>query len=435
MYVLAGFIKKYNFTLLIYPFLLYNRSMKLQKIVFASLMVAALGGLAGCHKNDKIQTISETELFTIPYGKFEEQLNVADLNKVGNVRFGIAMQDGFFYIVNGDSKKIMELNSYGDLLTLFYNEDSEIAKLLENSRRPDMSNHHPVSYPFDYPGPIAVDSNKNIYAVCSIPADRHEQSDDGDMLYGQTVLRFSRADGGVEFIGQQGPGGTPFPFIKNVYTTVKDELVVICSSKNGMIAYWFGADGFLKYMVPVLTENVPRIEGIDDNSDVYYTIQNVIPDPSSYRLYVQVDYFSSYIDEDSRVQAGIDYIETLLYPVDIEEGNCVFKDPVSVPPYEKSVVADYSRLTYEIPYNFLGVTASGWKFFILKTDDGFNIQMLQEESQKMIRRQFKANHHNILFDTMALSKDGILIGLYLEKNQARVVWYRTDKLIDAVLNK
>ena len=407
--------------------------MKLRNFVFAGILGCSVLALSSCGKNDKIQTISETELFTIPYGKFEEQLNVTDLNNVGNVRFGIEMQDGFFYIVNGDSKKIMELNSYGDLLTLFYNEDSETAKLINHSNRDAISNHHEVSYPFDYPGKIAVDSNKNIYTVCSIPADRHEKSEDGSMLFGQTVLRFARADSSVEFIGQQGPGGTPFPHIKNIYTTVKNELVVISSSTEGLLCYWFGEDGFLKYMVPVLTSNAPTIEGKDENAEVYLTIQNVIPDPSNYRLYVQIDYFSTYIDEDSRVQSGIDYIESLLYPLDVEEG--VYLDPISIPPYEESVVADYSRLTYEIPYNFLGMTANGWKFFILKTDAGFNIQMIQEESQKMIRRQFKANHRDILFDTMTLSKDGILTGLYLEKDKARVVWYRTDKLIDAVLKK
>ena len=120
---------------------------------------------SSCTKNESVQSISETELFTLPYGNFEEQLSITDLNDVGEVRFGIAMQDGFFYIVNGESKKILELNSYGDLLTLFYNEDSQTARLLENSNRPDKSIHHEISYPFDYPGMIAVDSNKNVYTV------------------------------------------------------------------------------------------------------------------------------------------------------------------------------------------------------------------------------------------------------------------------------
>ena len=84
----------------------------------------------GCGRNSTIQSINETELFSLSYGNFEEQLSVADLNEVGSVRTGIAMRDGFFYIIDGYAKKTMELNSYGDLLTLFYNEDAEIKSLL-----------------------------------------------------------------------------------------------------------------------------------------------------------------------------------------------------------------------------------------------------------------------------------------------------------------
>ena len=384
-----------------------------------------------CLGNETVQSISETELFSLPYGSFEEQLSISDLNDVGDVRFGIAMQDGFFYLVNGESKKILELNSYGDLLTLFYNEDSQTARLLENSNRPDKSIHHEISYPFDYPGMVAVDSNKNVYTVCAIPWDRQEKSDDGTTLYSHTVLRFARDGSAVDYIGQQGPGGTPFPFIKNIYTTSKDELVVVASSSEGALVYWFASDGFLKYMIPVTTHDAPSASDKEDAADNFLTIQNIVPDPVAYRLYVQLDYYTTYIDEDSKVQSGINYVQTLLYPLNIETGT--YEEPVSVPPYEESVVSDYSKLTYRIPYDFLGVTKNGWKFFIVKVEDGFNIEMIQSESQKILRRHFKAVHSNIVYDTMCLSQDGILTALYLEKEKARVVWYRTDNLIDAIL--
>ena len=136
-----------------------------------SLGIIFLAGLvfSSCQRTETIQSISEIELFTLPYGKFEEQLSTADLNSIGNIQFGIEMRDGFFYLVDGDAKKIMEINSYGDLLTLFYNEDAEIADFFAESKRMDKSIHHEISYPFDYPGKIAVDSKKYIYAVCSIP--------------------------------------------------------------------------------------------------------------------------------------------------------------------------------------------------------------------------------------------------------------------------
>ena len=406
--------------------MIYMRKTLIAATAFVSLML-----ITSCSRSESVQTISETELFTLPYGNFEEQLSVTDLNDVGNVRFGVAMQDGFFYIVNGESKKILELNSYGDLLTLFYNEDSEIAHLLDNSNRPDKSIHHEISYPFDYPGMVAVDSNKNVYTVCSVPWDRQEKSDDATTLYSHTVLRFARDGSSVDYIGQQGPGGTPFPFIKNIYTTSKDELVVVAASSEGMLIYWFASDGFLKYMIPVTTKDAPLISEKEEHSENFLTIQNVVPDPVSYKLYVQIDYYSTYIDEDSKVQSGINYLQTMLYPLNIETGT--YEEPFSVPPYEESVVSDYSKLTYRIPYDFLGVTKSGWKFFVVKTEDGFNIEMIQSESQRILRRHFSANHSNIVFNTMCLSQDGIITALYLEKEKARVVWYRTDNLIDAIL--
>ena len=398
---------------------------------YAAFVCAFLSLFTGCFRSESIESINENELFKVPYGNFEDQLGIKDLNGIGGVRYGIFMRDGFFYISNGDAKKVMELNSYGDLLTLYYNEDSEISSLLKNSKRDAKSLHYEISYPFDFEGHIAVDSQKNIYVACAMPRDRQEQSDDGTMLYSQTVLRIARNGSSVEYLGQQGPGGIPFPYIKNIYLTDKDELVVVSNSSDGVVVYWFATDGFLKYKIPVPEKSIPKAAGAEDAPEYFITIDNVIPDLSSYFLYVKTDYYSNYIDEESKVQSGINYVQTLLYPLDIEQSK--FGEPVSIPPYEESVVADYSRLTYKIPYDFLGVTKSGWKFFIIKNDDGFTIQMVQSENQKILRRHFTADHNSILYDSLTLSPNGIITALYLEKDNARVVWYRTDSLIESIL--
>ncbi len=396
--------------------------------LLASIIIIAT--FFSCNKTTTIQSISETELFSLDYGNFEEQLSVTDLNQVGDIRLGIAMQDGFFYIVDGYSKKIMELNSYGDILTLFYNEDSNTSTLIQKNPGPEESIHHEISYPFDYPGQIALDSNKCIYAVCTIPRNRQEQGE-GGILYSQAVLRITRDGSSVDYIGQQGPGGTPFPYIRGIYTTQKDELVVVSNSSDGLIVYWFGPDGFLKYMIPISTNNTPQLENTSAGSETYLTLENVIPDLNEYKLYVKVDYYSSFVDEDSKVQSGINYTSTLLYPLYCETG--LYGEPVSVPPYEESITVDYSRLTYRIPYDFLGVTKNGWKFFIIKTDTGFNIEMIQNESQKILHRHFDVNHNENLYYSMALSADGIITALYMDKEKVRTVWYRTDSLIDAIL--
>ena len=82
----------------------------------------------------------------------------------------------------------------------------------------------------------------------------------------------------------------------------------------------------------------------------------------------------------------------------------------------------------------MGVTENGWKYFIIKNQNGFNIEMIQSESQKILRRHLDVNQQNNLYYDMYLSPEGIITALYLDKDTARVVWYRTDSLIDAILN-
>lgn len=400
----------------------------MKKYSFLAICFSSL--LLGSCNSGSVSTLQEEILFSLKYGNFEEQISIDDLNNVGEVRTGIAMRDGFFYIVDGKAEKTMELNSYGDLLSIFYNEDSKTAELINKSLKSADTVRQPLSFPFDYPGQIAVDSNKCIYAACSIGKNRQEIGEEG-LVQNQLVLRYERDGSFSDYIGQQGPGGTPFPLINNIYVTQKDELVVICNADDGFIAYWFGKDSFLKYTAKINTENAPKLKGMDIKTETYMTIGNVIPSPTEYKLFVNIDYYANYLDEDSMIQSGVNYVQTLLYSLDCETET--FGDPISIPPYEESVVVDYSRLSYKIAYDFLGITESGWKYFIVKTSDGFNIEMIQSENQKILRRHLNVNHDKNLYYTMCLSPTGIITALYLDNDNAKVVWYRTDNLIDAII--
>ena len=81
----------------------------------------------------------------------------------------------------------------------------------------------------------------------------------------------------------------------------------------------------------------------------------------------------------------------------------------------------------------MGVTKSGWKFFIAKTENGFNLEIIQNENQRMLRRHIDVNHDDVLFNSMALSPEGLLSVLYIENDSARVSWYRTDSLIESLI--
>ncbi|MDE6350156.1 MAG: hypothetical protein K2K67_04040, partial [Treponemataceae bacterium] len=88
---------------------------------FLSLLCVAVLSLAvSCRRSGVVASVSEKKLFALKYGSFEDELDLFSLSRAGDVRTYMAMRDGFFYVANGEAKKIMELNSYGDLLTLYY---------------------------------------------------------------------------------------------------------------------------------------------------------------------------------------------------------------------------------------------------------------------------------------------------------------------------
>ncbi len=398
--------------------------------------------LSSCGKSSLVHSVNENRLFSLNYGNFEDELNMFDLAGTGNVSTFMEMRDGFFYIANGESKKILELNSYGDLLSLFYND--EITKDVEfadkasfdagsNGSLQRNSAKKAVSYPFNTLGPVTVDARKFIYVVDTLPYERQEMDLSNKNILKNVVLRFDNNGKFIDYIGQQGPGGTPFPFIKKIYTTKKDELVVVCTTSDGASVYWFNTSGFLLYNVIVSNSTVPKLSH-DEKTEApeYLSIENVVPDSESYRLYVKVDYYIASLDDALKVQSGVDYEKTLLYPLDVQDGK--YEEPLEIPSYEYVITDNMTKEVYNLPYNFMGVAENGWFFFIIPDENGFLVQMVQPDGQRIVKRSLSVDHSKILYYTLSLSGNGIISGLFVKKEAADVVWWRTDSLLSSFLN-
>lgn len=357
-------------------------------------------------------------MFELSYGSFAEQLDLFDLAQVGAVCVPMTMRDGFFYIANGESRKVMEFNSYGDLLALYSNEGASV-------RGGKAALKRTLKYPIESPSAIAVDSRRNIYVASALPPERQESDSSGAPVYCQTVLRFSRGGLSDDYIGTQGAGGAPFPYIKNIFVRDNDELVVVCLVAFGFEVYWFDSGGALMYKIPVFAKDVPRADGDDERT--IRAAQDVIPDVSSRRLFVKVDRYAPHVDRESKVESGVDYIDTLVFPFDIEKE--IYEKPVSIPPCEKTVAEDYSSLVFRLPYDFLGVSKNGWLFFMIATDDGFDVEAVNPSSQKIARRRLEVDRESLLCHTFALSDSGIISALLAGGESARAVWWRADELL------
>lgn len=386
-----------------------------------------------CSKSNQVHSVSENALFTLGYGNFEDELNLFDLAGTGSVRTYMTMRDGFFYIANGASKKILELNSYGDLLSLYYNDEilRDVAFAGKDSIN---STKKAVPYPFSTLGPVAVDSRKYIYVVDTLPVERQERDAGSRLLLSFVVLRFDSNGKFIDYLGQQGPGGTPFPYVKNIYTTQENELVVICTTNDGLVAYWFSTSGFLLYTVPITKSTVPRLNLGDDNDvPAYISLENIVPDCAERRLYVKVDCYVASLDPQLKVQSGVDYYTTLLCPLDVTTGR--YGNPLEIPAYEYSVTENLTKEVYNLPFDFLGVTENGWFFFIVPNEEGFIVQMVQPDGQRIVKRSLSVEHSKILYYTLSLSGNGIISALFVKSERAEAVWWRTDSLLASFINQ
>ncbi|MDY6398117.1 MAG: hypothetical protein SPL22_10350 [Treponema sp.] len=394
--------------------------------VFSFLMIS-------CSKSNQVHSVNENALFTLGYGNFEDELNLFDLARNGTISTYMTMRDGFFYIANGEAKKILELNSYGDLLSLYYNDEylKDVAFAGKNSIS---STKKAIPYPFSTLGPVAVDSRKYIYAVDTLPTERQERDASNRLLLSLVVLRFDSNGKFIDYLGQQGPGGTPFPYIKNIYTTRENELVVVCTTNEGLVAYWFNIDGFLLYTVPVSKNTVPKLKtNENEEAPAYISVENIIPDCSEHKLYVKVDYYMASMDSALKVQSGIDYYTTFLCPLNVD--TALYDEPLEIPPYEYSVTENLTKEIYNLPFDFLGVTENGWFFFIVPNEEGFIVQMVQPDGQRIVKRALSVDHSKNLYYTLSLSGNGIISGLFVRNDNAQAVWWRTDSLLASFINQ
>ncbi|OJF75950.1 MAG: hypothetical protein BKP49_08995 [Treponema sp. CETP13] len=408
-----------------------------QKNIFVFILLPIILLFSSCNRNNKMVSLQEQNLFTLEYGMFENELRMFNINTAGNIQAPICMEDGMFYIENSEAKKIMLFTSYGDLVQIIYNKDynptpSFVQKssttLLNETDNTEIITQKAIEYPFINFGAITADNNKKIYVVDYLPSERYKEEDNSFLR--QVVLRF-KADGTfIGYLGQEGPGGTPFPFIENIYTTQNNELVVVCRTASGFSVFWYTTDGFLKYKIPIEQTKLPKIK-TEHNVDQYIFLSKIVPDYTEEKLYLKIDYQVSEQDESSRVQAGILLKQTSLYPLNVVTG--VFEEPLIIPPYEDVETEGYTKTVHKLAYDFLGVTDSGWFFFTIGDATGYSVLLVQPNGQKILSRHLDINPEDTLYQSFSLSHDGIISALIVKKEEAKVCWWRTDSIIKSFL--
>ncbi|MDR2746055.1 MAG: hypothetical protein LBB77_01285 [Treponema sp.] len=413
--------------------------------VFLTGLLILLAG--GCSRGE-IDSIAREDLFTLGIGRMEDQLALYSLEgDRGLNRVGLTMREGLFYISDANGNKIVRYNSYGDLLFMIYNDEANPVPL---SLKTNIDENTTVTrwaftYPLREPGRVAVDSRKHIYVEDRLPDDRHGYDAESRALLDSIVLHFDQDGRFVEYLGQGGIGGGPFSRITGLYTSVRDELVVVCREATGWTVHWYASSGEILSVLHLKNEAVPAPP---DWPPGFVSVDSIMAAPDSRELYIKVDYYRNIYDDSTDIRIGTEPYGSLVWVMDVENGT--YTEILEVPFLEQTVTVDDRRETVRMLYTMMGIVRGGGVFFSFPVEEGYSILILRRENRgegalspsrpegqtvtpsaslEQRRGLIRVEREELYLNSFNLSGDGILSALLVSDFDVRLVWWRTDKIL------
>jgi hypothetical protein len=393
-------------------------------IIFIAIAVVLL---ASCAPKE-LEELSREELFALQIGKMDNQIDLFQIKGVmASAKNRVFMRDGLFYIANGNSAKIMELSSYGDLIFLLYNpaENPPPTSFRQSDSEQVATTRRAVAFPLRRLGELVVDNEKRLYVEDAVSVERQVRDKDLNVLLDRVILRFDRHGSLIDFLGQEGIGGTPFPYIDSLYITDRDELVAICRTPRFWHVFWYSTEGVLLFQVDIDQDHLP---GTDEQS--VSTLGKIVPDQNEAVLYLLVYTYRGAEDGGAGEASTENSYITRIYHLALETG--MYEGFIEVP--QNGIRTEkVGTQEVEVPapsFELLGVS-SGGAYFLLRREEAnlFQLLILDDRGDEVARRYLVMEDSELFYKEIQLASNGIIYALLGEEYEAQVVWWRSDRLV------
>jgi hypothetical protein len=393
-------------------------------LVLAALLAATLFSCA--HKDESV-AVSREQLFTLGYGKAEDQLDLFQAKaQAAPLKTCFSMREGIFYVANGNSAKLVRYSSFGDVLSMIYNpERNPEPLLLKTQSGKEASGRSAIQYPFRAVGEVAVDSRQNIYIEDRLPPERRVYDKELDSNLDYVVLRFDKDGQAQDYLGLEGLGGTPFPYISAIYVTPADDCIVVSLTQSFYLVNWFDSRGFVKRSLRMRRDSLPQPQ---NGKNLIASLDRIAPDSDGKALVVKIDYYKNSVDPSTKSEAGVEFAGSWAYHMDPATGT--ISDRWEIPALDRVVKNSDGSSQHEIRIpEFLGM--ADHRLFFLSAADGdkSEVSVFDTVTHVTSRYSIDISQDELYFSSLYLSPDGILCALLGTKYEARIVWWRFDKLL------
>ena len=367
-----------------------------------------------------------SNLFTLGYGTMEDQITLL-LDEAAVVRkTRVAMRGGLIYVASGYGNRVMKFTSYGDLLALYFNASQNPRPVLLESTVAEnqITNRRAFAYPFNAIGEIAITGEDVLLVEDQVPDRLAVFDEELGVRLNRVVVRFDWQGRQIDYLGQEGIGGSFFPYIRQVQVTANDEVVVVALAPPRTIVYWFDSRGALLRRIDVTPQTLP----VPSEFAATPILESVHADHELRRLYLKVNLYVRAPRSSERREGPVTDLVSRIYWIDIADGS--YEGFVEVPRnVRRDRLLGLFGATEEYPYELVG-TAAGEHLFLLSREsiDQSQFLILHTSGKVVRRRTLQLDYREVVTREFHVSHTGILTGLLSTRDGADVVWWRTDRL-------
>lgn len=400
----------------------------MKKFIRYAVAIAILLLLFSCKSGKNTTKVLERQdLFSLNYGNFEDELNLSKMDQGTYSVVNVCLNNGIFYISSASGQKVLKTSSYGDLLSLYYNPATNprpsFYKKIQDGQNPETGENMPgtrtiIEYPFRNCTFLQVNELENLYVVDTVPNDRIQFDSEENIALSNVILQFDEKGKFVDYIGQEGLGGTPFPNIVSLSTNADNDIIAVCKTLMATKVFWFNREGLLLSRIDLNNSALPFPYEKDKN--FFMNIDAVFPSYQEPALFLKIDYYVEDFDDITGASTGVNYDKSSIYKITLSEG--AFEHVADVAPFED--ISDDETGSVKKVYMLMNVCRDDWAFLMSQTDTAYSILLLNMKTGETKKINLGLENMSLLYSTFSVTKDCMLAGLFADEDKITIsVWH------------
>jgi hypothetical protein len=284
------------------------------------------------------------------------------------------------------------------------------------SQRQDESkivNKIAVAFPFLDIGEIGVTSDHILLVEDHVPPERRLVDQDSGAVLQHVIHRFGADGEHLDYIGQEGVGGTPFPYVFSMEITANNELVVTTRNGSSFEIFWYNPDGDIRFSVRIDEAHLPAGE----DPSMIPSLAAIYPDMNRPRLYLHLNFLSDNNAVDSRV-----------YTLELPSG--MYSSFFELPPNVQPLPGPHGMENIQYLYDLIGSAGDGYLFFLSRNNVlEQSLLIMDNQGNLLARRLIRLDDPELMITDFQVSREGIITGLLGNPDGVDIYWWRTDELI------